>query len=99
MTSMIRVERFTKRYGNFTAVDNISFDAKQGEVFAFLGPNGSGKTTTMKAGRTPIQSVETTWRNPEVPGGFVKRVEQKIMNGKEQKNMESATLLLEFGTK
>jgi len=57
------------------------------------------KTTTMKAGRTPIQSVETTWRNPEVPGGFVKRVEQKIMNGKEQKNMESATLLLEFGTK
>lgn len=47
--SIIRVERFTKRYGRFTAVDNISFEIQKGEVFAFLGPNGSGKTTTMKA--------------------------------------------------
>lgn len=47
--SIIRVEQFTKRYGSFTAVDNVSFEVKQGEVFALLGPNGSGKTTTMKA--------------------------------------------------
>lgn len=46
---MIRVDRFTKRYGHFTAVDDISFEIQRGEVFAFLGPNGSGKTTTMKA--------------------------------------------------
>ena len=46
---MIQVKQFTKRYGNFTAVDNISFEVKRGEVFAFLGPNGSGKTTTLKA--------------------------------------------------
>jgi Cu-processing system ATP-binding protein len=46
---MIRVEQFTKRFGKFTAVDSISFDVKRGEVFALLGPNGSGKTTTMKA--------------------------------------------------
>jgi ABC-type multidrug transport system ATPase subunit len=47
--SIIRVDRFTKRYGHFTAVDNVSFEIQKGEVFAFLGPNGSGKTTTMKA--------------------------------------------------
>lgn len=46
---MIQVEHFTKRYGKFTAVDDISFEVQRGEVFAFLGPNGSGKTTTMKA--------------------------------------------------
>ncbi|MDZ7267632.1 MAG: ABC transporter ATP-binding protein [candidate division KSB1 bacterium] len=46
---MIQVEHFTKRYGKFTAVDDISFTVSRGEVFAFLGPNGSGKTTTMKA--------------------------------------------------
>lgn len=45
---MIQVEHLTKRYGKFTAVDNISFEVRSGEVFAFLGPNGSGKTTTMK---------------------------------------------------
>ena len=46
---MIQVKHFTKRYGSYTAVDNISFEVKRGEVFAFLGPNGSGKTTTLKA--------------------------------------------------
>jgi ABC-2 type transport system ATP-binding protein len=45
---MIRVEGLVKRYGDFTAVDNISFDVGQGEIFAFLGPNGAGKTTTIK---------------------------------------------------
>ncbi|MEK9137969.1 MAG: ABC transporter ATP-binding protein [Bacteroidota bacterium] len=46
---MIQVEHLTKQYGKFTAVDDISVTAKEGEVYAFLGPNGSGKTTTMKA--------------------------------------------------
>lgn len=46
---MILVEHLTKRYGKFTAVDDISFRVTAGEVFAFLGPNGSGKTTTMKS--------------------------------------------------
>jgi len=45
---MIRIENLTKRFGKFTAVDNLSLHVKQGEVFALLGPNGSGKTTTLK---------------------------------------------------
>lgn len=45
---MIEVENLTKKFGEFTAVDNISFSVEKGEIFAFLGPNGAGKTTTIK---------------------------------------------------
>jgi len=45
---MIEVENLTKRYGNVTAVDAITFSAKHGQVTGFLGPNGAGKTTTMR---------------------------------------------------
>ncbi len=44
---MIEVENVTKKYGNFIAVDNISFTVNDGEVVGFLGPNGAGKSTTM----------------------------------------------------
>ena len=44
---MIEVKNVTKKYGNFVAVDNISFTVKDGEVVGFLGPNGAGKSTTM----------------------------------------------------
>ena len=45
---MIEVENLTKKFNEFTAVDNISFSVDKGEIFAFLGPNGAGKTTTMR---------------------------------------------------
>jgi ABC-2 type transport system ATP-binding protein len=45
---MIRVHELVKKFGDFTAVNNISFEVQKGEVFAFLGPNGAGKTTTIK---------------------------------------------------
>ncbi len=45
---IVQVENLTKRYGSFTAIDGVSFDVGRGQVFALLGPNGSGKTTTMK---------------------------------------------------
>ena len=44
----IEVEGLTKQFGNFTAVDHISFKVKQGEIFGFLGANGAGKTTAMR---------------------------------------------------
>jgi len=45
---IIEVKNLSKKFGNFTAVDNISFEVKEWEIFAFLGPNGAGKTTTIK---------------------------------------------------
>ncbi len=44
----IQVKNLLKKFGNFTAVNDISFEVKKGEIFAFLGPNGAGKTTTIK---------------------------------------------------
>lgn len=45
---MIKINRLTKKYGRFTAVDDLSFEVKKGQVVGFLGPNGAGKTTTIK---------------------------------------------------
>ena len=44
----VRVSGLTKRFGAFTAVDDVSFEVEAGEIFGFLGPNGAGKTTTIK---------------------------------------------------
>ena len=44
----VEVERLVKRFGDFTAVDEISFATRRGEIFGFLGPNGAGKSTTIR---------------------------------------------------
>ena len=45
---MIKVENVTKYYGDFKAVDNLSFEVQDGEIFGLLGVNGAGKTTTFR---------------------------------------------------
>jgi ABC-2 type transport system ATP-binding protein len=57
---MIQVQNLVKKFGDFTAVDSISFDVKQGEIFAFLGPNGAGKTTTIKMLTTLLRPTSGT---------------------------------------
>jgi ABC-2 type transport system ATP-binding protein len=47
-TPTIEVEGISKHYGQHVAVDNLSFDVRQGEIFSMLGPNGAGKTTTLR---------------------------------------------------
>jgi ABC-2 type transport system ATP-binding protein len=45
----LRIDKLVKRYGDFTAVDGISFDVEEGDFFGLLGPNGAGKTTTINS--------------------------------------------------
>lgn len=56
--NVIEIKNLTKKYGLFTAVDNISFSVKKGEIFGFLGPNGAGKSTTIKMLTTILNPTE-----------------------------------------
>ena len=69
---IIVVDDLRKRYGDVQAVDGVSFQVQKGEVFALLGPNGSGKTTTVEiiegmraadSGRATVAGVDVS-RNP-----------------------------------
>jgi ABC-2 type transport system ATP-binding protein len=60
--AMIQIDGLTKTYGDFTAVDDVTFTARAGQVTGFLGPNGAGKSTTMRvlAGLTPADRGTAT---------------------------------------
>lgn len=72
---IITVENLTKRFGELTAVDNISFQVAPGEIFGFLGPNGAGKTTTINilctltkptSGRATVNGYDVVHQQSEV---------------------------------
>lgn len=72
---VISADRLTKHYGNFAAVDGISFDVPAGESFGLLGPNGAGKSTTMRmiggvsqrtSGKLTIMGLDPEQHGPEV---------------------------------
>ena len=71
----IEVKDLTKKFGDFTAVNNINFQIKKGEVFGFLGPNGSGKTTTI---RMLIGLMDVTSGSATVAGYDVKKQSEQI---------------------
>ena len=60
MENIITANNLIKKFGNFTAVNDVSFDVKKGEIFAFLGPNGAGKTTTIKMLTTLLRPTSGT---------------------------------------
>jgi ABC-2 type transport system ATP-binding protein len=79
MNSIIEVENFTKKYGDFTAVNDISFKVEEGSIFAFLGPNGAGKSTTINtlctifektSGTLVIDGKDVTTQKSEVRGAI-----------------------------
>jgi len=74
MEALIKIEGLKKRYGEFTAVDGISFNINSNEIFGLLGPNGAGKTTTisMICGLLPVSEGEIHFTN---------------YNGKDKKSM------------
>lgn len=74
MGALIKIERLTKRFGELTAVDEISFDINRNEVFGLLGPNGAGKTTliSMICGLLPASGGEIVFTDT---------------NGKDKKSM------------
>jgi ABC-2 type transport system ATP-binding protein len=76
---MIRAENLTRKFGEVTAVDCVSFEVAAGEIFAFLGPNGAGKTTTIKmlttllgvtSGKLEIDGLDPTRHQNEVRRRF-----------------------------
>ena len=70
--NLIEVDNLTKKFGDFTAVDGISFSVKQGESFGLLGPNGAGKSSTMRIIAATSQrtsgDVKILGKDPEVNG-------------------------------
>jgi len=60
MKAIIEVKNFSKTYGDFTAVNNISFEVEEGSIFAFLGPNGAGKSTTINTLCTIFEKTSGT---------------------------------------
>ncbi len=77
--SMIEIQNVTKKFGSFTAVDNLSLNIEAGEFFGFLGPNGAGKTTTIKmltglyeptAGHCFVNGFDVHWTPLEAKRSF-----------------------------
>jgi ABC-2 type transport system ATP-binding protein len=61
--NIIEIKSLTKKFGNFTAVDSMNLNVREGEIFGFLGPNGAGKTTTI--------SMLTTLIKPTTGNAFI----------------------------
>ncbi|WP_010232881.1 daunorubicin resistance protein DrrA family ABC transporter ATP-binding protein [Clostridium arbusti] len=77
MSNIIEVKNFTKKFGNFVAVDNISFDVEEGSIFGFLGSNGAGKSTTINALCTILDKTEG---DVKINGYDISKQKDKVRN-------------------
>ena len=68
MAGLLELDSLSRRFGNVTALDNLSFTVPAGQVVGFLGPNGAGKTTTMRAifGLTDLDAGAVRWNGAPV---------------------------------
>jgi len=79
MTDAVAVNHLTKRFGEFTAVDDVTFTVHAGEIFGFLGPNGAGKTTTIKMLNGLLHPTTGTGHVAGIPLGTVgSEIKQRI---------------------
>jgi ABC-2 type transport system ATP-binding protein len=74
----LEAERLTKRYGARTAVDGLSFTARQGEVVGLLGPNGAGKTTTIRLLTTVLAPSAGAFSVAGVPGSRPEEIRRRV---------------------
>jgi ABC-type multidrug transport system ATPase subunit len=59
---MIKLQGLTCRFNGLTAVDNLTFEVKEGEIFGLVGPNGGGKITTARAATFRREEILTKWK-------------------------------------
>lgn len=94
---MITAENLHKRYGSLKAVDGISLDVREGELFGFLGPNGAGKTTTLSMisgllrpdeGTVTLNNIDV-WQSPKEAKRFLGLVPQDVALYEELNAMEN----------
>jgi len=73
---MITVEHLTKCYGDFLAVDDLSFEIEEGHVYGFLGPNGAGKSTTLRTVTGLVKAAEGSilWDGQELLGRSIDKI-------------------------
>ena len=74
----IEVKKLRKEFGNFTAVNGISFNVKKGEIFGFLGANGAGKTTSIKISMDFIRPTSASIQFSSRLGNSQKEIFSKI---------------------
>jgi ABC-2 type transport system ATP-binding protein len=74
---LLEVDQLTKTFGDFTAVDNVSFEVKKGEILGLLGPNGAGKTTTI---HMVMGLILPTAGEIRIFGGSLKRNREEILS-------------------
>ena len=87
----VEVRNLTKRFGGFTAVDDLSFNVEPGRITGFLGPNGAGKTTTLRMVAGLEQPTSGRVRIGGVPVGRIVVVDDVVTTGA---TLQASTALL-----